>query len=99
MNMTQEKTIAKTGIPAKLLQPVETGTPTIEISRSVGFTVNLQGYESARIDSTVKITGALENKDEITALVSAELESQITAQIQDIVAQHNPNKTLLGYNK
>lgn len=91
--------MTQVNVPTKLLQPVEPGVPTIEISRSVGFTVNLQGYESARIDSTVKVTGALMNKDEITALVSAELEQQITAQIQDIVVQHNPNKTLLGYNK
>lgn len=86
-------------VPAVLLQPVAEGTPTIEVSRSIGFTVNLQGYESARIDSTVKITGALANKDLIAKQVSEELEAQITAQINDIVTQHSPSKTLLGYNK
>jgi hypothetical protein len=86
-------------VPKELLQVVPEGTPVIEISRSIGFTVNLQGYESARIDSTVKITGALENKDTIAKAVEEELADQITAQIQDIVKQHDPHKTLLGYKK
>lgn len=86
-------------IPEALLQPVAEGTPTIEINRGIGFTINLQGYESARIDTSVKIAGALANKDEIVKLVSAELENQIQEQIRDIVNQHDTNKTLLGYRK
>lgn len=86
-------------VPEHLLQSVEEGTPQIEISRSMGFTINLQGYETARIDASVKVTGALENKDEIVSLVEAELESQMKKQIADVVQQHDPNKTLLGYRK
>jgi hypothetical protein len=89
----------KLNVPKELLETVEAGKPTVEISRSMGFTVNLQGYESARIDATIKINGALENKDKIAELVQKELEQQIQSQIKDIVDQHDPNKTLLGYRK
>ena len=86
-------------VPENLLQTVPVGAPQIEISRSMGFTINLQGYESARIDATVKITGALAHKDEIIKLVESELESQMQTQIKEVVEQHDPNKTLLGYRK
>ena len=86
-------------VPEKLLQSVTEGTPQIEITRGMGFTINLQGYETARIDASVKVTGALENKDAILKLVEAELESQMSRQIAEVVQQHDPNKTLLGYRK
>jgi hypothetical protein len=89
----------KLAIAPELLQEVKAGQPTVKISRSMGFTVNLQGYESARIDATVEINGALENKDLIVDAVTKELESQIQDQIKEIVNQHDPNKTLLGYRK
>lgn len=86
-------------VPESLLKAVPEGTPQIELTRSMGFTINLQGYETARIDASVKVTGALENKDEILKLVESELESQMQRQIADVVSQHDPNKTLLGYRK
>ena len=86
-------------VPENLLKPVPEGSPQIEITRSMGFTINLQGFESARIDASVKVTGALENKDEILKLVEAELESQMQNQIKEVVEQHDPNKSLLGYRK
>lgn len=86
-------------IPQKLLEAIPEGVPTIEVMKSIGFTVNLQGYESARIDASVTIKGTLENKEEIKALVTAELENEIKAQIGELVNQHDPNKTLLGYKK
>ena len=89
----------KTEVPESLLQVVPERTPMIEITRALGFTINLQGYESARIDASVKITGALENKDAILKVVEAELEAQMQSQIKEIVEQHDPNKTLLGYRK
>jgi ABC-type hemin transport system substrate-binding protein len=89
----------KLNVPTELLQHLEAGEPTVKISRSMGFTVNLQGYESARIDATIEITGSLENKDKIAEAVQKELEQQIQSQIKDIVDQHDPNKTLLGYRK
>lgn len=89
----------KLNVPTELLETVAQGEPTIEVSRSMGFTVNLQGYESARIDATIKISGALKNKDAIITAVQGELEQQIQSQIKDIVDQHDPNKTLLGYRK
>jgi hypothetical protein len=89
----------KLSVAPELLQELKAGQPTIKISRSLGFTVNLQGYESARIDATIEITGALENKELITTTITRELEAQIQHQISEIVAQHDPNKTLLGYRK
>lgn len=89
----------KLNVPTELLQTLEAGEPTIKVSRSMGFTVNLQGYESARIDATIEINGALKNKDAIVTAVQQELEQQIQSQIKDIVDQHDPNKTLLGYRK
>lgn len=89
----------KLNVPTELLQKVEEGQPTIKVSRSMGFTVNLQGYESAKIGATVEITGALENKDKIIETVQKELEAQIQSQIKEIVEQHDPSKTLLGYRK
>ena len=86
-------------VPESLLQVMPEGSPRIEISRSLGFTINLQGYESARIDATVKVMGALEHKDDIVKLVEAELESQMQTQIKEVVEQHDPNKSLLGYRK
>lgn len=91
--------MSKQIIAPQLTQSVPEGTPQIEITRGMGFTINLQGYESARIDASVKITGALENKDEILKLVEAELEAQMQSQIKEVVEQHDPNKTLLGYRK
>ena len=91
--------MSQVNVPKELLMPVDEGTPTIEISKAIGFTVNLGGYESARIDSSVKVTGALENKELIAELASKELETQIQAQIKDLVGQHDPNKTLLGHRK
>jgi hypothetical protein len=86
-------------INKELIQQMPEGHPQIEVTKSIGFTVNLQGYESARIDATVKVTGLLENKEEIKKLVTAELESEIQNQIGELVKQHDPNKTLLGYRK
>lgn len=86
-------------VPETLTKSVPEGTPQIEITRSMGFTINLQGYESARIDASVKVIGALENKDEISKFVTAELEAQMQEQIKEVVEQHDPNKTLLGYRK
>lgn len=86
-------------IPEALLKPVEDGTPKVEISKSIGFTVNLQAYESARIDCNVKITGALENIELIKEQVSKELEAEAKKSISELVQQHDTRKTLLGYSK
>jgi hypothetical protein len=83
----------------ELSKPIEPGTPKVTISQSIGFTVNLQAYESARIDTSISIEGALENIDNIKEEVYAQLEEAITKQIKDLVAQVDPNKTLLGHRK
>lgn len=94
-----EKNIAKVPIPEELTKPIEPNQPTIKISRSIGFTINLQDYESARIDATVELSGDIKNKDLMVEYLEQELEAQIKEQIRDVVAQHNPNKTLLGYSR
>lgn len=91
--MTQEERLQK------LTQLMEQGKPTITVEKGVGFTVNLQSYESARIDSKITITGSLDHLTEIKAEVDHQLEEEITKQIQDLVAQVDPNKTLLGHRK
>lgn len=83
----------------KLTHPLEAGQPKVTISNSIGFTINLQGYESARLDATISIEGALENIEDLKAEVSEQLEATITKQIQELIAQVDPNKTLLGYKK
>jgi hypothetical protein len=83
----------------KLTQLLEPGKPTITIEKGIGFTVNLQSYESARIDSKITITGSLDHLEEIKAEVDHQLEEEITKQIQDLVQQVDPNKTLLGHRK
>lgn len=83
----------------ELTQPIPAGTPKVTISQSIGFTVNLQAYESARIDATISIEGVLENIETIKAEVASQLEDAITKQIKDLIAQVDPNKTLLGHRK
>ncbi len=89
----------KNQTPKELLEIIPDGTPKITITRSVGFTVNLQAYESARLDTTVTVEGKLENKELIEKFVNQEVESQIRNQIRELVEQHDTNKTLLGYRK
>lgn len=86
-------------VPDELLKPVPEGEPKITISRSMGFTVNLQGFESARIDATVTVEGSIKNKDKIIEYVNKELEHQMKLQIKDVVSQHDTKRTLLGYPK
>lgn len=86
-------------IPPELLEPIDEGTPTIEISKAIGFTVNLQGYETARIDTRITIKGKLENKDKVAELVNRELEAEIKKQIDELIEQFDPNRTLLGFPK
>jgi hypothetical protein len=83
----------------QITQPIEPGQPKVTISQSIGFTVNLMQYESARIDASVSIEGALNNIESIKAEVSAQLEEAITKQIRELIEQVDPNKTLLGYKK
>jgi hypothetical protein len=82
-----------------LTEEVAPGTPMVEISKSMGFTVNLQGYESARIDCSVKISGSLVNVEAIKAEVTKQLEGEVKAAIGQLVEQHDTRKTLLGYSK
>lgn len=83
----------------KLTQPIEAGTPKVTISQSIGFTVNLQSYESARIDASISIEGALANVEQIKEEISIQLEQSITKQIRELIEQVDPNKTLLGHRK
>lgn len=94
--MTKEK---KVSVNKDLLKQVEVGTPTVEIMKSVGFTVNLQAYESARLDCSVKITGALENVEAIKEEVTKQLDIEVQNQIKQLVDEHDTSKTLLGYRK
>jgi hypothetical protein len=94
--MTQNK---KLTVNEELLRPIPAGVPTVEIAKSIGFTVNLQAYESARIDCSVKINGALEDIEIIKAEVTKQLEAEVKEAIGQLVEQHDTRKTLLGYSK
>jgi len=72
------------------------GMPKVVAKYSLGFTVNLGNYESAKIESGIEIEGTIDNLSKLQMMAQEEVESQVQIQINDLKSLKSPNQTLLG---
>ena len=72
------------------------GQPKCVAKYSLGFTINLGNYESAKIESGIEIEGTLDHLPELQIMAQKEVEENVQIQINDIKNLKSPNQTLLG---
>lgn len=69
------------------------------VKLGIGFTINLGGYESARIDAGVEIQGKRSDMDELWVKAQTELQTQINEQVRLFKQHYNDKETLMGLPK
>lgn len=72
------------------------GMPRCVAKYSLGFTINLGNYESAKIESGIEIEGTIDNLSKLQEMAQEEVEKNVQLQINDIKTLKSPNQTLLG---
>lgn len=72
------------------------GMPKCVAKYSLGFTINLGNYESAKIESGIEIEGTIDNLPKLQSMAQEEVENNVQVQINEIKNLKSPNQTLLG---
>lgn len=70
-----------------------------KVEFGLGFTVNLGGFESARMDAKVTLEGDESELDDLWAKAEGEVQKQINRNIESIQTHYDAEATLLGLPK
>ena len=66
---------------------------------TLGYTINLGGYESARIDVGAEVEGDKENSEQVWKEVKEEVEQQLKDEMNELKELYDEKETMLGLPK
>lgn len=75
---------------------VTEGMPKVVAKFSLGFTINLQNYESCKIEAGIELEGTIDNLEKLQAQAQDEVEKIIGEQLSQL-KEKDPRITLLGF--
>lgn len=80
----------------KVEEMVTEGMPKVVAKFSLGFTINLQNYESCKIEAGIELEGTIDNLEKLQEQAQDEVEKVIGEQLSQL-KEKDPRITLLGF--
>lgn len=80
----------------KVEEMVTEGMPKVVAKFGLGFTINLQNYESCKIEAGIELEGTVDNLEKLQAQAQEEVEKVIEEQLSQL-KEKDPRITLLGF--
>lgn len=80
----------------KVEEMVTEGMPKVVAKFSLGFTINLQNYESCKIEAGIELEGTIDNLEKLQEQAQDEVEKVIEEQLSQL-KEKDPRITLLGF--
>lgn len=80
----------------KVEEMVTEGMPKVVAKFGLGFTINLQNYESCKIEAGIELEGTIDNLEKLQAQAQDEVEKVIEEQLSQL-KEKDPRITLLGF--
>lgn len=80
----------------KVEEMVTEGMPKVVAKFGLGFTVNLQNYESCKIEAGIELEGTIDNLEKLQEQAQEEVEKVIEEQLSQL-KEKDPRITLLGF--
>lgn len=80
----------------KVEEMVTEGMPKVVAKFSLGFTINLQNYESCKIEAGIELEGTIDNLEKLQEQAQDEVEKVIEEQLFQL-KEKDPRITLLGF--
>lgn len=80
----------------KVEEMVTEGMPKVVAKFGLGFTINLQNYESCKIEAGIELEGTIDNLEKLQAQAQEEVEKVIEEQLSQL-KEKDPRITLLGF--
>jgi len=80
----------------KVEEMVTEGMPKVVAKFGLGFTINLQNYESCKIEAGIELEGTIDNLEKLQAQAQEEVEKVIGEQLSQL-KEKDPRITLLGF--
>ncbi len=80
----------------KVEEMVTEGMPKVVTKFGLGFTINLQNYESCKIEAGIELEGTIDNLEKLQAQAQEEVEKVIEEQLSQL-KEKDPRITLLGF--
>lgn len=80
----------------KVEEMVTEGMPKVVAKFGLGFTINLQNYESCKIEAGIELEGTIDNLEKLQAQAQEEVEEVIEEQLSQL-KEKDPRITLLGF--
>jgi hypothetical protein len=72
------------------------GMPKVVAKFGLGFTINLQNYESCKIEAGIELEGTIDNLEKLQKQAQDEVEKVIEEQLSQL-KEKDPRITLLGF--
>lgn len=80
----------------KVEEMVTEGMPKVVAKFGLGFTINLQNYESCKIEAGIELEGTIDNLEKLQEQAQNEVEKIIEEQLSQL-KEKDPRITLLGF--
>lgn len=80
----------------KVEEMVTEGMPKVVAKFGLGFTINLQNYESCKIEAGIELEGTIDNLEKLQEQAQEEVEKVIEEQLSQL-KEKDPRITLLGF--
>lgn len=80
----------------KVEEMVTEGMPKVVAKFGLGFTINLQNYESCKIEAGIELEGTIDNLEKLQKQAQDEVEKVIEEQLSQL-KEKDPRITLLGF--
>ena len=80
----------------KVEEMVTEGMPKVVAKFGLGFTINLQNYESCKIEAGIELEGTIDNLEKLQEQAQDEVEKVIEEQLSQL-KEKDPRITLLGF--
>lgn len=80
----------------KVEEMVTEGMPKVVAKFGLGFTINLQNYESCKIEAGIELEGTIDNLEKLQEQAQEEVEKVIDEQLSQL-KEKDPRITLLGF--
>ena len=84
-------------VSRKVVEEMTTeGMPKVVAKFGLGFTINLQNYESCKIEAGIELEGTIDNLEKLQEQAQDEVEKVIEEQLSQL-KEKDPRITLLGF--